>query len=72
MIDFVRRDGKAAEVLAPDKACAREYLATRATFVADGTDVGLLGVAARELLTIYGRVPDDDRKADKDGCSISG
>ena len=66
-IDVVRLGGKAAGVLAPDEAYAREYLAARATFVAVGTDVGLLGAAAQKLLLIYRGVPDDDRKADKGG-----
>ncbi|MGH8783192.1 aldolase/citrate lyase family protein [Paraburkholderia sp.] len=52
-IDVVRRAGKAAGVLAPDEAYAREYLAAGATFVAVGTDVSLLSMAAHKLLTSY-------------------
>lgn len=57
-IDVVRRAGKAAGVLAPDESLAREYLAAGATFVAVGTDVGLLGTAARKLLATYKAAPE--------------
>lgn len=52
-ISAVRDIGKAAGVLAPDYAIAREYLETGANFVAIGTDVGLLTNAARTLLATY-------------------
>lgn len=52
-IAIVRRTGKAAGVLAPDERFAREYLDAGATFVAVGTDVGLLGSAAQNLLSNY-------------------
>ncbi|MCX8509788.1 MAG: aldolase/citrate lyase family protein, partial [Rhodobacteraceae bacterium] len=41
--------GKAAGILTSDSALARSYLALGATFVAVGSDVGLLGAAARSL-----------------------
>jgi 4-hydroxy-2-oxoheptanedioate aldolase len=52
-IGMVRQAGKAAGVLAPDEAYAREYLAAGATFVAIGTDVSLLTSAATRLLSTY-------------------
>lgn len=52
-IDTVRRAGKAAGVLTADEVLAREYLAAGATFVAVGSDTGLLGGAARKLLATY-------------------
>ncbi|WP_250518806.1 4-hydroxy-2-oxoheptanedioate aldolase [Caballeronia sp. ATUFL_M1_KS5A] len=52
-IAVVRKAGKAAGVLAPDEAYAREYLAAGATFVAIGTDVSLLTSAATKLLATY-------------------
>ena len=52
-IAVVRQAGKAAGVLAPERAIADEYIAAGATFVAIGTDVGLLGTAANTLLTSY-------------------
>ncbi len=52
-IDTVRSAGKAAGVLAPDEAFAREYLAAGASFVAVGTDVSLLTSAAQKLLSTY-------------------
>lgn len=52
-IEQVRRAGKAAGVLAPDEAFAREYLQAGANFVAVGTDVSLLCGAARKLLATY-------------------
>jgi 4-hydroxy-2-oxoheptanedioate aldolase len=52
-IAAVIRAGKAAGVLAPDEKFAREYLAAGATFVAVGTDVGLLTTSARKLLSSY-------------------
>ena len=45
-------------MLAPDEGIAREYLAAGATFVAVGTDVGLLGTAARKLLSTYKAAPE--------------
>jgi 4-hydroxy-2-oxoheptanedioate aldolase len=52
-IESVRRAGKAAGVLAPDRAIADEYLAAGATFVAVGTDTGLLSRAAADLAASY-------------------
>ncbi|MFM0377348.1 4-hydroxy-2-oxoheptanedioate aldolase [Paraburkholderia strydomiana] len=52
-IESVRRAGKAAGVLAPDRAIAEEYLAAGATFVAVGTDTGLLSRAAADLAASY-------------------
>ena len=52
-IQSVRRAGKAAGVLAPDRAIAEEYLAAGATFVAVGTDTGLLSRAAADLASSY-------------------
>jgi 4-hydroxy-2-oxoheptanedioate aldolase len=57
-IAAVTRAGKAAGVLAPDESHAREYLAAGATFVAVGTDVSLLGSAARALLKTYRSAPE--------------
>ena len=52
-IESVRRAGKAAGVLAPDRAMAADYLAAGATFVAVGTDTGLLSRAAADLAASY-------------------
>ncbi|CAG9262930.1 4-hydroxy-2-oxoheptanedioate aldolase [Paraburkholderia caribensis] len=52
-IATVRDAGKAAGVLAPDERYAREYLAAGASFIAVGTDVGLLNAAANKLLATY-------------------
>ncbi|WP_175688669.1 4-hydroxy-2-oxoheptanedioate aldolase [Burkholderia anthina] len=52
-IRTVRHAGKAAGVLAPDRAFASEYLDAGATFVAVGTDTGLLSNAAAQLATSY-------------------
>lgn len=52
-IAAVRAAGKAAGVLAPDRAFAAEYVAAGATFVAVGTDTGLLSHAAAELAAAY-------------------
>lgn len=52
-IRTVRAAGKAAGVLAPDPAIAREYLAAGATFVAVGSDTGLLSRAAADLAAAY-------------------
>ncbi|CAB3675491.1 4-hydroxy-2-oxoheptanedioate aldolase [Paraburkholderia rhynchosiae] len=52
-IESARRAGKAAGVLAPDRAIAAEYLAAGATFVAVGTDTGLLSRAAADLAALY-------------------
>ncbi len=49
----VRDAGKAAGVLAPDPGIAAEYLAAGATFVAVGTDTGLLSRAAADLAASY-------------------
>ena len=45
--------GKAAGVLAADRACARNYLRAGAQFVAVGSDVSLLVKAARELIRAF-------------------
>jgi 4-hydroxy-2-oxoheptanedioate aldolase len=52
-IGKVRDAGKAAGVLAPDPGIAAEYLAAGATFVAVGTDTGLLSRAAADLAAAY-------------------
>lgn len=52
-IETVKRAGKASGVLASDETLAREYIAAGATFVAIGTDVGLMGQAATGLLSRY-------------------
>lgn len=52
-IRTVRLAGKAAGVLAPDRAFAGEYLDAGATFVAVGTDTGLLSAAAAQLAASY-------------------
>ena len=46
-------------MLAPDEPFAREYLEAGATFVAVGTDVSLLGTAARKLLATYESSPEE-------------
>lgn len=58
-IETVVRSGKSAGVLAPDEKYAQEYVAAGATFVAVGTDVGLLSSAATKLLATYKGVHDD-------------
>ncbi len=57
-IKTVRSAGKAAGVLAPDSAIAAEYLAAGATFVAVGTDTGLLSRAAADLAAAYRETAD--------------
>jgi 4-hydroxy-2-oxoheptanedioate aldolase len=52
-IETVRAAGKAAGVLAPDPVIAAEYLAAGATFVAVGTDTGLLSRSAADLAAAY-------------------
>ncbi|MGA9913860.1 MAG: 4-hydroxy-2-oxoheptanedioate aldolase [Paraburkholderia sp.] len=52
-IGMVRDAGKAAGVLAPDPGIAAEYVAAGATFVAVGTDTGLLSRAAADLAASY-------------------
>ncbi|NPT47709.1 4-hydroxy-2-oxoheptanedioate aldolase [Paraburkholderia sp. 1N] len=52
-IGKVRGAGKAAGVLAPDPGIAAEYVAAGATFVAVGTDTGLLSRAAADLAAAY-------------------
>lgn len=52
-IGKVRNAGKAAGVLAPDSGIAAEYLTAGATFVAVGTDTGLLSRAAADLAAAY-------------------
>ncbi|MBN9092391.1 4-hydroxy-2-oxoheptanedioate aldolase [Pandoraea pnomenusa] len=45
--------GKAAGVLAPDRAIAQEYIDAGATFIAVGTDVGLLNAGATQLAAAW-------------------
>lgn len=45
--------GKAAGILTSDQQLARRYLELGARFVAVGSDIGLIGVAARQLATAY-------------------
>ena len=52
-ITAIVASGKAAGILTSDKALADSYLALGATFVAVGSDVGLLGGAARALRKSY-------------------
>lgn len=52
-IRVVRELGKAAGVLAPDRAFAQEYQDAGATFIAVGTDTGLLSTAAAQLAASY-------------------
>jgi len=52
-IRTVRAAGKAAGVLAPDRAFAQEYIDAGANFVAVGTDTGLLSMAASQLVQAY-------------------
>ncbi|WP_454807646.1 4-hydroxy-2-oxoheptanedioate aldolase [Paraburkholderia fungorum] len=52
-IGKVRDAGKAAGGLAPDAGIAGEYLAAGASFVAVGTDTGLLSRAAADLAALY-------------------
>jgi 4-hydroxy-2-oxoheptanedioate aldolase len=52
-IATVRAAGKAAGILAVDRALAQTYLDAGARFVAVGTDVGLLVRAATELRTAF-------------------
>lgn len=64
-IEIVRRAGKAAGILIADETQVREYLAAGATFVAVGTDVGLLVGAARKLLATYKDAPASPGPASK-------
>lgn len=52
-IRAVRAHGKAAGVLVADPAIATEYLEAGATFVAVGSDVGLLARSAADLATRF-------------------
>ena len=52
-IEIARECGKAAGVLAADREFAREYIDAGATFVAVGTDTGLLSTAASQLAASY-------------------
>jgi 4-hydroxy-2-oxoheptanedioate aldolase len=52
-IAITREAGKAAGVLAADPAIAADYLAAGATFVAVGSDTGLLSRAAADLAASY-------------------
>ncbi|EIF33531.1 2,4-dihydroxyhept-2-ene-1,7-dioic acid aldolase [Burkholderia sp. Ch1-1] len=56
-IRIARSAGKAAGVLAPDPAIAADYLEAGATFVAVGTDTGLLSRAAADLAASYKQTP---------------
>lgn len=54
--DAVRRivaTGKAAGILTSDQQLARRYLELGARFVAVGSDIGLIGAAARQLAAAY-------------------
>lgn len=52
-IPRIRAHGKAAGVLTPDEGLARRYLACGATFVAVGSDVGLLVGATNRLAATF-------------------
>ena len=52
-IRVVRASGKGAGVLAPDRVFAAEYIDAGATFVAVGTDTGLLSTAASQLASSF-------------------
>lgn len=52
-IDTVRAAGKAAGVLTGDPELARDYLAAGATFVAVGTDIGLLRASTMRLADLF-------------------
>lgn len=55
--------GKAAGVLAPDRAIAQQYIDAGATFVAVGTDVGLLNAGATQLAAAWkGTTTTQDRE----------
>jgi 4-hydroxy-2-oxoheptanedioate aldolase len=66
-IRTVRGAGKAAGVLAPDRAYASEYLEAGATFVAVGTDTGLLSSAAAKLAGEYKSMRAPVQPAEKGG-----
>ncbi|BCG04539.1 hypothetical protein PPGU19_091070 (plasmid) [Paraburkholderia sp. PGU19] len=66
-IRTVRKAGKAAGVLAPDRAYASEYLEAGATFVAVGTDTGLLSLAAAQLAAEYKGTRAPDQPTEKGG-----
>ncbi|WP_432258391.1 4-hydroxy-2-oxoheptanedioate aldolase [Cupriavidus sp. TMH.W2] len=65
-IATVRKLGKAAGVLAADRAIAREYIDAGATFVAVGTDTGLLSKAAAQLAASY-KSSESEVNADRGG-----
>lgn len=54
-IGRIRACGKAAGVLTADAALARRWLEAGATFVAVGSDVGVLGKGVRALAEAFGR-----------------
>ena len=56
-IAAVRKAGKAAATLTPDRELAREYLRQGASFVAVGADGTLLVRAAKELAAEFKRTP---------------
>jgi len=51
----IRATGKAAGILSSNEALARHWLDLGATFVAVGSDVGLLGGGTRRLAKAFGR-----------------
>ena len=65
-IQIVREAGKAAGVLAPDRAFAQEYFVAGANFIAVGTDTGLLSTAASQLARAY-KVSDATPRAPERG-----
>ena len=69
-VDGVRRGGRAAGVLAPDEAYAREYLARPCYLRCSRHRCRSAGRAARKLLMIYRGIPGGDRKADKHGSCL--
>lgn len=52
-IGRIVKTGKAAGILTSDQQLARRYLELGATFVAVGSDIGLIGTAARQLAAAY-------------------
>lgn len=52
-ISRIVKTGKAAGILTSDQQLARRYLELGASFVAVGSDIGLIGVAARQLAAAY-------------------
>ncbi len=52
-ISRIVKTGKAAGILTSDQQLARRYLELGASFVAVGSDIGLIGTAARQLAAAY-------------------